>query len=317
MHVLVTGATGFIGSRLVPVLSARGHHVTVLTRDADGYEGEADAVYEGDVLEPGSFESALEGVDAAYYLIHSMGASDDFAERDRRGAENFRDAASEAGIERVVYLSGLGDEDADLSPHLASRREVERVLSEGSFDLTVLRAAVIIGEGNTSFELVSQLARRFPFLLTPDWVGVDCQPIAVDDVIAYLVGALEVPETAAGVYGVGGPEVITYGGLLERTGLVAGRTPRIVPTPLMTPGVAAYLASLATSLPGDVVRPLVKGLENEVVADDAAIREAVPVDLDDYGPAIRRALDAGSDEPTKRDRVLSKLDRLPPKPSAD
>ncbi|MFC4357427.1 NAD(P)H-binding protein [Halobium salinum] len=309
MRVLVTGATGFVGSRLVPVLTERDHHITVLTRDADGYDGPADAVVEGDVLERGSFEAALADVDAAFYLIHSMGESgdEDFAETDRRAATNFRDAATEAGVGRVLYLSGLGDEeDEELSAHLASRREVERVLVEGSYELTVLRAAVVIGAGNTSFEVVSQLVRRFPVLVTPRWVRVDCQPIAAADVIAYLVGALESAETAGGVYDVGGPRVVTWRDLLTRTGRVGGWPTRVVPVSWLRPDHAARLAGLATELPGEVVRPLVKGLENEVVADDGDVRDLLPIPLDGYGLAIRRALVGHGIEATV-DRVQAKL----------
>lgn len=308
MRILVTGATGFIGSRLVPTLEARGHDVVVLTRDADGYEGAGDTVYEGDVLEAGSFEHALTDVDAAYYLIHSMGAGDDFAEKDRRGAKNFREAADDAEVERVVYLSGLGDDDEELSKHLQSRREVERVLADGRFELTTLRAAVIIGEGNDSFQIVAQLVRRLPLLVTPRWIRKDCQPIAVDDVVAYLVGVVETPETVGDTYDVGGPEELTYEGFVERTADVAGRPTFVVPVSAVSTGLSAYAAELVTDVPDDLVRPLVHGLENDVTAEDEAIRRLVPIELTSYDAAIERALGAETEESTAT-RASSKLDR--------
>ena len=307
MRILVTGATGFIGSRLVPTLEARGHDVVVLTRDADGYDGAADTVYEGDVLEAGTFEHALTDVDAAYYLIHSMGAGDDFAEKDRRGAKNFREAADDADVERVVYLSGLGDDDEELSKHLQSRREVERVLADGRFELTTLRAAVIIGEGNDSFQIVAQLVRRLPLLVTPRWIRKDCQPIAADDVVAYLVGVVETPETTGDTYDVGGPEELTYEGFVERTADVAGRPTLVVPLSAVTTGLSAYAAELVTDVPDDLVRPLVHGLENDVTAEDEAIRRLVPIELTSYDAAIERALGAETAESTAT-RASSKLD---------
>jgi uncharacterized protein YbjT (DUF2867 family) len=322
VRVLVTGATGFVGSRLVRALRARDHEVAALTRDAAGYEGDADTVYEGDVLEAGSFEHALSDVDAAYYLVHSLGA-DDFQEKDRRGAENFRRAASEHGVDRVVYLSGLGDSEengegdekdgddsgdgAELSPHLASRREVERVLSGGTFDLTVLRAAIVVGEGNESFRIVRQLATRLPVMVTPRWVRTDCQPIAIDDVVAYLVGVLETPATAGGTYDVGGPEVLTYEAMLERTSQALGHHAVIVPVPVLTPGLSTHWVELVTDVPDDVVRPLVKGLRNEVTADDGPIREHLPIELTSYRLAVERAVDEDAGRSTT-ERVRSKLE---------
>jgi uncharacterized protein YbjT (DUF2867 family) len=313
--VLVTGSTGFIGSRLVPTLRARGHDVAALTRDAAGYEGDADTVYEGDVLEAGSFEHALERVDAAYYLVHSLGA-DDFRQKDRRAARNFRRAASDADVERVVYLSGLGDEDEDedeeedLSEHLESRREVERILAAGTFDLTTLRAAIIIGEGNESFRIVRQLAGRLPLMVTPRWVRNGCQPIAVDDVVAYLAGVLETPVTASNVYEVGGPEALTYGSLLERTAEVMGHSVLVVPVPVLTPRLSAYWVELVTDVPEEVVRPLVEGLQNEVTADDAAIRALLPTALTPYRSAIGRALEEDGDGPSVAERATAKLGEI-------
>jgi uncharacterized protein YbjT (DUF2867 family) len=300
MDVLVTGATGFIGRRLVPALGAAGHDVTALVRDAAGYDAPPDVrVVEGDLLDPGSFGAALD-VDAAYYLVHSMRAGGDFETRDRRAARNFVDAASIAGVERVVYLGGLGEDRDNLSPHLRSRREVERVLASGSYALTTLRAGIIIGSGSASFELVRQLARRLPVMVTPRWVETDCQPVAVDDVVTYLVGVLDRPETAGGTYDVGGPEVMSYAEMLRRTGRQQGREPRIVPIPVLTPRLSAAWLGLMTDVPRSVARPLVEGLKNPVVARDDRIRDAVPVDLTPFEVAVARALADGPPSPADR-----------------
>jgi uncharacterized protein YbjT (DUF2867 family) len=292
MRVLVTGATGFVGGRLVPALLEAGHDVRALVRDAAGYDApDGVTVCEGDVLEPGSFEDCLEGVEAAYYLIHSMRAGEDFAERDRRAATNFRDAADAAGVERAVYLGGLGEEGEDLSHHLESRREVEAVLAAGEYDLTTLRAAVVIGDGSASFDMIRQLASRLPVMVTPRWVRNECQPIAVDDIIAYLVGVLEVPETAGGTYEVGGPDVLTYEEILRTTARVMGRRePFILPVPVLTPRLSSYWVGLVTDVDFHVARPLIDGLKNPVVVSDDAITDLVEVDLTPYDVAVRRAL---------------------------
>ena len=192
MEVLVTGATGFVGSRLIPALLAAGHSVTAMVRDQSRYDPpEGVEVVEGDLLDPPSIQGAFDGIEVAYYLVHSLSAGSDFADRDRRAARNFAEAANEAGVERVIYLGGLGETGEELSEHLRSRREVESYLAEGKYALTTLRAAIIIGADSASFRMVRQLSRRLPVMITPKWVQTECQPIAIDDVIAYLVGVLD------------------------------------------------------------------------------------------------------------------------------
>ncbi|MFC6731326.1 MULTISPECIES: NAD(P)H-binding protein [unclassified Haladaptatus] len=291
MRVLVTGATGFVGRLLVPALLEAGHEVRVLVRDAARYDAlEGVSVFEGDLLEPWGADEALDGIDAAYYLVHSMGSSGDFRERDRRAAHNFERAASRAGVSRVFYLGGLGEDRDNLSEHLKSRREVERILREGDYDLTTLRAAIIIGDGSTSFEMVRQLADRLPVMVTPKWVDTKCQPIAIEDVIAYLVGALSVPETAGETYEIGGPDVLTYREVLEHTAALQGHDLTIIRVPVLTPRLSAYWLDFVTDVPASVAHPLIHGMKNTVVVTDNRIEELVSVELTPFDEAVEKAL---------------------------
>jgi len=290
MRVLVTGATGFVGRRLVPTLVDEGHRVTALVRDVDRYAPQDGVrVVGGDLLEPGSFDAALD-VEVAYYLVHSMTARDDFEASDRRAAATFADAASDAGVERVVYLGGLGEERDRLSPHLRSRREVERVLATGTYDLTTLRAAIVVGPRSAGFEMVVQLASRLPVMVTPRWVRTPCQPIAVRDVIAYLAGVLGVPETAGDTYEIGGPDVLTYAAMLRRTARHLGHDPLVLTVPVLTPRLSAYWVGLMTDVPWSVARPLIEGLKNPVVVHDDRLSALVPVDPTPFDEAVRLAL---------------------------
>jgi len=308
MSVLVTGATGFVGSNLVEALIDADHAVTVLTRDASQYDGPSEVrVVEGDVLDPDSLPPALD-VDAAYYLIHSMGADGDYAERDRRAARIFAEAASEAGIDRVIYLGGLGADHDSLSPHLRSRREVERVLGLGDYDLTVLRAAIIIGAGSVSFQLIRQLAGRLPVMITPKWVHTKCQPVAIADVIGYLVGVLETPETAGEIYEIGGPDVLTYAEILRRTRAHLGGKLRVVPVPVLTPRLSSWWIRFVTDVDPAIARPLIDGVKNSVVVTDTAIDEVLPRDRLTFDEAVKAALAVEADE--KRHGDGDQRDRL-------
>ena len=247
-------------------------------------------VFEGDLGDPASVEGLCEGIDVAYYLIHSLTA-ENFAELDRTYARRFRELASAAGVDRVVYLSGISGDERNLSPHLASRREVESVLEAGSFDLTVLRAAIIIGAGSASFRIVDDLTDRLPVMTVPKWVRTPCQPIGIDDAVAYLVGVLDVAETRGGVYDIGGPTVWSYESLLKLTAKEKGRRVLIVPVPVMSPALSSHWLRLTTDVQYAIARPLVESMRNPVTVDpERDLQSLVPIEQTPVEVAIRRAL---------------------------
>ncbi len=290
-RVLVTGANGFIGSRLVKALLAEGHRVRCLVRQAGTLLPPGAETVVGDLLETPGLAEALAGIDTAYYLVHSMaGGRAGFERRDRQAAENFAAAADSAGVRRVIYLGGLGETGPGLSEHLASRLAVAKILKQGRFQTTFLRAAVIIGAGGASFEMIRSLVERLPVMITPSWVTTRCQPIAVGDVIRYLTGCLGNELTAGETYDIGGPEVLTYREMMERFARIEGKWTMIIPTPFLTPKLSSYWVGLITPVKPAISIPLIEGLKNEVVCRDNRIRDLLPMQLTPYEEAIRIAL---------------------------
>jgi uncharacterized protein YbjT (DUF2867 family) len=293
--VLVTGATGYIGGRLVPELLEAGRTVRCLVRSPAKLDGRAWSdrveIVPGDVTDADSVRQAMQGMDAAYYLVHAMGATSAFAERDRDAATVFRDAAAAAPLTQIVYLGGLGDDDEGLSEHLSSRHDVGAILADGPVPVTELRAAVIIGSGSASFEMLRHLTDVLPVMVTPRWVRTRCQPIAIRDVLAYLVGVLGRTEALGRVLEIGGPDVVTYVEMMRLYADVAGLRPRVVvPVPVLTPRLSSYWVGLVTPLPIGLARPLIGSLENEVVVHDDAMTKLVPRDRLSLRRAIELAL---------------------------
>ncbi len=279
-RALVTGVTGYIGSRLVPRLLDEGWQVRALTRDAgkvaDRSWRDRVEVVEGDASSQVVLATALRDVDVAYYFLHSMDGEGGFVERDRSLARTFGIAASEAGVSRIVYLSGLHPQDGPLSDHLASRVEVGDLLMASGVPTAVLQAAVILGSGSASFEMLRHLTTRLPVMVTPKWLDNRIQPIAVRDVLHYLVGAADLPADVSRTFDIGGPDVLTYRAMIDRFAAIAGlRTRRIVSVPVLTPYLASQWVGLVTPVPTGVAKPLVGSLLHEVVCSEHDIDDLV------------------------------------------
>lgn len=291
MRVLVVGATGFVGSRLVDALVSAGYEVVAFSRSASGSDfPEEVEIFEGDLSDPASLEGLCCDIDVAYYLIHSLTA-ENFAELDRTYARRFREQASAAGVDRVVYLSGISGNERNLSPHLASRREVESVLETGAFDSTVLRAAIIIGAGSASFRIIDDLTDRLPVMTVPKWVRTPCQPIGIDDAVAYLVGVIGVEETRGGIYDIGAQTVWSYESLLKLTAKEKGKRSLIIPVPVMSPELSSHWLRLTTDVQYAIARALAESMRNPVTVDpDRDLQAIVPIEQTTVEEAIRVAL---------------------------
>ena len=296
MKCVVIGASGYVGGRLVTRLLAAGHEVICVARTPANLAGMPWAqevrIAQGDVLDRTSLDAPFTGADVVYHLVHAMGGATDFADADRRGAANVRDAAAAVGVSRIVYLGGLGP-DEGLSPHLASRHEVGAVLAAGPVPVTELRAAIIIGSGSASFEMLRSLVEVLPVMVVPKWVTrTRCQPVSIRDVLHYLVAILEVPDTAGRVLDIGGPEVLTYRDMMQVYASVAGLPRRvIIPVPVLSPGLSSHWINVVTPLPIGLARPLVASLTTDVVVrPDHDINRWVPHTTVPLADAIARAL---------------------------
>jgi uncharacterized protein YbjT (DUF2867 family) len=299
LRCLVTGSSGYIGGRLVPELLAAGYRVRCMARDP-GKLGDRPwtddvEIAAADVMDAAAVRRALQDVDVAYYLIHSLGTGASFEQRDREAAGLFAEAAAAAGVRRIVYLGGIvSGPAADLSPHLRSRGEVGDILVRSGVPTAALQAAVIIGSGSASFEMLRYLTERLPVMVTPKWVKTRIQPIAVSDVLCYLVGCAALPDGVNRRFDIGGPDILTYAEMMRRYTEAAGLPSRVlVPVPLLTPGLSSLWVGLVTPVPAGLARPLVESLRNEVVCAEHDIAQYVPDPPDGLlpiGQAIALAL---------------------------
>jgi len=309
--ILVTGASGYIGGRLVPELLARGYQLRVMVRaSSPGYrELWPDVeIVAADALDLNQLRAALKDIDTAYYLIHSLllGHSE-FAAADIQAAVNFRIAAEENRINRIIYLGGLGDTQSKLSPHLQSRTQVAQELRKGTIPVTTLRAAIIIGSGSASYEIIQHLVKKIPVILIPRWAKTRCQPIAIRDVIKYLVGILETPATTGGSFDIGGKDILSYADMLKVRADLLNKKRLFVPFFSYLPWYS-YIGSLITPIPAPITRCLMEGLKNEVICQNATIRQHVPFETLSYKEAIIRAMNR-----EEQDRIYTRWsDAYPP-----
>lgn len=295
MRVLVTGATGYVGGRLVPRLVAAGHDVACLARNPDRLAGRNWGnveVRRGDVLDRASLDAALSGIDVAYYLVHSMAEGErGFEERDRVAAKNFGDAACEAGVQRIIYLGGLGVDNKDLSSHLASRQHVGDILRSSGIPVTEFRAAVVVGSGSISFEMIRYLTERLPVMITPRWVTTRSQPIAIENVLNYLTDCLGLPDSVGRVFEIGGPDVLTYGDMMREYAAARHLRRFLIAVPVLTPRLSSYWVDLVTPIPASYSHPLIEGLRSEAIVNDRSARDVFKIELIPFKEAVQRALE--------------------------
>jgi uncharacterized protein YbjT (DUF2867 family) len=291
-NILVAGASGYIGGRLIPLLEKQEVNIRCLARDRKKLQSrvsERIEVVAGDMLAPESLIRALHGIHTAYYLVHLMAGSKDFEKEDRQAAKNFADAAVKAGVRQIIYMGGLGDEDADLSPHLRSRQEVGKILRESGIETIEFRASVVIGAGSLSFELIRSLTDRLPVMICPRWLATPTQPIAVDDMLAYLLAARELPGPSR-TFDVGGADVVPYGDLVREYARQKGLRRWLISVPLLTPYLSSLWLTLVTPTVFTVAKHLIQGLRNPTVVRDQSAREVFPIRPMGIRKAIEKAL---------------------------
>lgn len=291
MQVAVVGATGTIGRPLVEALSAARHDVTAISRSGSDVPGANVRAVAADATDPGAMIGALDGADVVYHLVHSLGQAD-FEASDRAAARAVASGAASGGARQVVFLGGLGEEDAELSAHLRSRAETAEILREGPVPVTTLRAAMIVGEASAAFETILALVDRLPVMLCPRWVSVETQPVALVDVVAALVAVCGRAESLGQRYDVGGPEVMTYRSMMERTARIRGRHPLLIEVPVLTPWLSSLWLHLVTPVNASVTRPLIEGLRIPTVAREDLIWQLVGGERTGFDDAVRTALAA-------------------------
>jgi len=293
-RILLAGATGYVGGRLIPLLEANGVALRCLARNPEHLRSHVKAateVVQGDVLDLASLESAMQGVTTAYYLVHLMKSSADFEREDRQGAQNFAQAARQAGVLRIVYLGGLGDDSVKLSPHLRSRHEVGRVLRESGIECIELRASVVIGAGSLSFNLVRSLTDRLPVMICPRWLATPTQPIAVDDILAYLLAAMDLPPGPSRTFEVGSPDIVTYGDIIREYARQRGLRRWLISVPVLTPYLSSLWLGLVTPASAEIGRHLIEGLRNPTVIRDHSALDVFSVRPMGIHEAVRKALE--------------------------
>lgn len=292
--LLITGATGYVGGRLLERLSREPVRLRAMARKPEGVRGrwgERVEVMAGDVLDPASLADVLEGVDTAYYLIHSMGGGGDFEAKEAESARNFGNAARDAGVKRIVFLGGLADERQGLSPHMRSRHQTGRILRESGVPVVEFRASIILGAGSLSFEMIRALVQRLPIMITPKWVHVEAQPIAVEDLIAYLVQVLDLEEKQSGIYEIGGADVVSYKEIMKVFARARGLTRCFVPVPVLSPHLSSLWLGLVTPLFARVGKKLIESVTHPSVIQNPAAKGRFTVQPCGVEQAIRQALE--------------------------
>jgi uncharacterized protein YbjT (DUF2867 family) len=294
LRALVLGASGYIGSNLVPRLVDHGYRVRAAARNIKVLEArhwENVELVGVDALKPATLEAALKDIDVAYYLVHSMAAGRNFGRLDLEAADNFARAAERAGIKRIVYLGGLVPPDAN-SEHLLSRRDTGEHLRTGKVPVTEIRAAIIVGPGSAAFEVIRDLVYNLPLMTTPRWVQSKSTPIALDNLLEYLIRVPELETTAGEIYEAAGPELLSYTELMRQFGEVVGKKPLIIPVPVLTPGLSSYWLSLVTTVPYPIARALIEGLKHDIPATDFRLQAMIPQRLLNFKEAVAAALEA-------------------------
>lgn len=291
--VLLTGATGYVGGRLLPLLEAKAATVRCLARTPDKLRplvGSATEVVQGDVLDRDSLDRALQGVHTAFYFVHLMAGSRDFEGADRKAAQNFADAARQAGVQRIIYLGGLGEAGPGLSPHLRSRHEVGQILRDSGVQCIEFRASVVIGAGSLSFDLVCSLTNRLPVMICPRWLATPTQPIAVDDVLAYLLAARDLPPGPSRIFEIGCDDVVTYGDIIREYARQRGLRRWLISVPILTPYLSSLWLGLVTPASAEVGRHLIEGLRNPTVVRDTSALAEFPIRPVGIQESVARAL---------------------------